>query len=312
LKFSLEESEAIAELKRFIGTERTESDRQAILELKNALQPPTKEKEEIDPVKELKSAFGKDFLKAVDTFVGEDKPTEMKVISNEKEIASFDFLGSFDKEPKASKVLSLYRNTTTRTVYIYKNGWKEFLKDGEATNNYIGGGGLGQEEVLGLIESHGGASSWNSLTDKPTTVSGYGIVDVYTKTEIDNIVDNLDVGFSGTLDATVVNVDYTTFTAISGSTAQDVFESIDRKIAGKIVLGEYKTHDMYDEGDILYVGALNASGGWYVKKIISELNGDLHISYANNYSSMTSYDYSGALDNKYTLKYVPLTGLGLG
>lgn len=31
----------------------------------------------------------------------------------------------------------------------------------------------------------GGVSSWNDLEDKPTTVSGFGITDVYTKTEVD-------------------------------------------------------------------------------------------------------------------------------
>lgn len=35
--------------------------------------------------------------------------------------------------------------------------------------------------------------SWNDLEDKPTTVSGFGITDVYTKTEVDTAISNIDV-----------------------------------------------------------------------------------------------------------------------
>lgn len=305
MKYSFEEKEAILELRKVLGSERTRSEREAISELKKALLPET-------PVDDIKSAFGSEFLKVVDSLVSEEKPKELKVVSDRIEVASFDFLGVHDKEPKNAKPLSLYRNSVTRTVYIYKDGWKEFLKDGEATNSYVGGGGLGEEEVLGLIQTHGGASSWESLTDKPTTVSGFGIVDVYTKAEVDEIVDNIDVGFSGTLDADKVNVDYSSFVTLVGTNAQTVFGSIDRQIAGKVVLGEYKTHDMFDEGDIIYVGAMNVSGGWYFKKVVTDEVGNINLTYANNYSTSTNYDYSGAVVNKYTLNYVSLNELGLG
>lgn len=41
------------------------------------------------------------------------------------------------------------------------------------------------------LEDIGGASSWNDLSDKPTTISGFGITDAYTKAEINDTLDGL-------------------------------------------------------------------------------------------------------------------------
>ena len=38
-----------------------------------------------------------------------------------------------------------------------------------------------------------GVSSFNDLSDKPTTISGYGITDAYTKTEVDSKITNIDL-----------------------------------------------------------------------------------------------------------------------
>lgn len=37
-----------------------------------------------------------------------------------------------------------------------------------------------------------GASSWEELTDKPTTLEGFGITDAYTKGEIDNMMGDVE------------------------------------------------------------------------------------------------------------------------
>ena len=38
-----------------------------------------------------------------------------------------------------------------------------------------------------------GVSSFNDLSDKPTTIAGYGITDAYTKTEVDSKITNIDL-----------------------------------------------------------------------------------------------------------------------
>ena len=39
-------------------------------------------------------------------------------------------------------------------------------------------------EVELLVAGGGGSSSWDTISNKPTTIGGYGITDAYTKTEI--------------------------------------------------------------------------------------------------------------------------------
>lgn len=46
----------------------------------------------------------------------------------------------------------------------------------------------------GNNETFNGTIAWNKITDKPTTIEGYGITDAYTIDEVDDIVDNIEVG----------------------------------------------------------------------------------------------------------------------
>jgi hypothetical protein len=50
-------------------------------------------------------------------------------------------------------------------------------------------GDLSYDSATGII-SYNGVTSFNDLTDIPTTIGGYGITDAYTKTEIDTALNN--------------------------------------------------------------------------------------------------------------------------
>lgn len=43
-------------------------------------------------------------------------------------------------------------------------------------------------------ETFTGTIAWNKITDKPITIEGYGITDAYTIDEVDDIIDNIEVG----------------------------------------------------------------------------------------------------------------------
>lgn len=43
-------------------------------------------------------------------------------------------------------------------------------------------------------ETFNGTIAWNKIIDKPTTIEGYGITDAYTIDEVDDIIDNIEVG----------------------------------------------------------------------------------------------------------------------
>lgn len=46
----------------------------------------------------------------------------------------------------------------------------------------------------GNSETFNGTIAWSKITDKPTTIEGYGITDAYTIDEVDDIIDNIEVG----------------------------------------------------------------------------------------------------------------------
>ena len=56
---------------------------------------------------------------------------------------------------------------------------------------------------------------------------------------------------------------------------------------------------------------MNTSGDWYIKKVVTDILGDISIRYTNNYASSVNYDYTSAFINKTELNYVPLSGLGV-
>ena len=61
------------------------------------------------------------------------------------------------------------------------------------------------------------AQTFASLTSKPTTVSGYGITDAYTKTEVDSSIAGVTAGY---FDFNITGDDSTVRTVTSGSTLQ--------------------------------------------------------------------------------------------
>lgn len=202
------------------------------------------------------------------------------VVSDKKDSGGTNFelnyLGVFNNPPQPKKYC-LYRNSNQGIVYFCQdNKWIEFLVDGKSDSVYVGGG-LGERDVIQLIEEHGGSGD-----------------------------------FTGTLDATKVNVDETYLVATKGATAQELFESIDKTITSKILFGEYKTMNMDEVGNTIHVGCMDVDGGWYIKKVVTDSDGDIVLTYTNNYASGTSYDYENAYNNKYSLNYVSVSELGLG
>lgn len=202
------------------------------------------------------------------------------VVSDKKDSGGtnleLNYLGVFNNPPQPKKYC-LYRNSNQGIVYFCQdNKWIEFLVDGKSDSVYVGGG-LGERDVIQLIEEHGGTGD-----------------------------------FTGTLDATKVNVDETYLVATKGATAQELFESIDKTITSKILFGEYKTMNMDEVGNTIHVGCMDVDGGWYIKKVVTDSDGDISLTYTNNYASGTSYDYETAYNNKYSLNYVSISELGLG
>ena len=94
----------------------------------------------------------------------------------------------------------------------------------------------------------GGVSSWNDLEDKPTTVSGFGITDVYTKTEVDTAISNIDV-----------NVDWLEIdnkpTTVSGFGITDVYTKteIDEHTNDTVIHVTQEDKDRWNTVDADYV-----------------------------------------------------------
>ena len=260
--YSLEEQESINELKKvFCGSDK-------VKEIKIEVDTDDSDLEE------LKSLFSdtNDIFSdgEVDIVIGETE-TESEIQTLE-----LKYLGVFNNPPPPKKYC-LYRNSNQGIVYFCQdNKWIEFLVDGKSDSVYVGGG-LGERDVIQLIEEHGGSGD-----------------------------------FTGTLDATKVNVDETYLVATKGATAQELFESIDKTITSKILFGEYKTMNMDEVGNIIHVDCMDVNGGWYIKKVVTDSDGDIVLTYTNNYASGTSYDYENAYNNKYSLNYVSVSELGLG
>ena len=60
-------------------------------------------------------------------------------------------------------------------------------------NGIICGNCYGNDDSISG-ETFTGTISWNKITNKPTTIAGYGIQDAYTINEVDHIVENIEVG----------------------------------------------------------------------------------------------------------------------
>lgn len=280
---SKEDKLYIGQLKKLFGVyslEETES----ISELRKVFLP---SKNTVDIVKEVDDISSD--LEELRKLFSEDNK---EIISDTKEVdivigdvgkldeksvsLELKYLGVYDRPPQPKKYC-LYRNSNQGIVYFCQDGkWVEFLKDGKSDSVYVGGG-LGEHDVLTLIKEHGGSGD-----------------------------------FTGTLEATKVIIDESYLVATKGSTAQELFESIDKKITSKILFGEYKTHDMEEVGDTIYVGCKNVDGEWYIKKVVTDVEGNINLKYTNNYASGVSYDYDTAYNNKYTLSYVTVSELGMG
>ena len=278
------------------------------VELKNIL---SSEEEVLESVEELKKVFFGSASR-IDDIEREtyNEPKEL-IFQEKEETYSLKFLGEKLYHPEHACRNNLYRNSQNGTVYIYTTKWEVFLKDGESNSFY--GGGLGERDVITIVKDivgnfDGNVKSSNVEIDyQYSNITGNNLNEILS--DIDSKI-NVD-SFSGTLGSTNILIDNNNLSVITGNNLQESLEKIDRKIVSNVIFGNYKTHDVVEDGDIVYVGNMNTSGDWYIKKVVTDILGDISIRYTNNYASSVNYDYTSAFINKTELNYVPLSGLGV-
>lgn len=300
MKYTEEEIDSINELKKFFNIKK--------IELKDIL---SSEEEVLESVEELRKVYFSNASKVEDvekqTY---DEPKELIFKENDNSY-SLKFIGEKIYHPENATRNELYRNSQNGTVYIYTTKWEVFLKDGESNSFY--GGGLGERDVIAIVKDiignfDGHVKSSNVEIDyQYSNLVGNNLNEILS--DIDSKIN--EDSFSGTLDSTNILIDNNNLSVITGNNLQESLEKIDRKIVSNVIFGNYKTHDVVEDGDIVYVGNMNTSGDWYIKKVVTDIIGDISIRYTNNYASTVNYDYLTAFINKTELNYVPLSGLGV-
>ena len=276
MKYTAEELASIKELKEAFKVSSSSSSMQKFESL--VIEAVSKANGDDEDLALLRSILSKEqMLEVVERADGDSKEIEIIVDDEveDEESLTFNYLGVFTSPPKKANKNELYRNSTQGVVYIYTDRWVEFLRDGKSESVHIGGG-VGADDVMQMIAEYGG--------------SGH---------------------FDGTIQSTNVIISETNFATLKGTDLQAVLTSVDNVISSKILFGEYLTRDMEESGDIIYVGFESASGGWYIKKVVSDVDGNLSLLYTNNYANGTEYNYMEAWGNKYTLNYVSISSLGV-
>lgn len=215
------------------------------------------------------------------------------------------FIGVFNVEPNSEDypINSLYKRE--KTVYINTtSGWIKFLEDGEDGANgktyALGGGGLGYNDVVKTVQT-------TQITSNNITVgSGYTNSNATYLTTLLHDFDSLLTSgggggnFTGTIDASAVNVSGT-YINTSANTVDVVIQDFDNIISRKVLLGEYKTNEMFEE-DYIYVGCASLDGKWYIKRV-EEVGDNIYLRYANISNNPTVSAYSTAINNRASLIY---------
>lgn len=194
-----------------------------------------------------------------------------------------DWIGEFENEPDSDThpIFSLYRNTSKKSTFINtRHGWSLLVKDGEngQKGSYLAGGGLGGKDIQSMIDKSLSAYS-------PGTSGGT---------------------FSGSISANDVLVNTSSFTFISGTSAQDIFSQIDKEISTKILLGQYQTNDVIElsnSTDDIYVGKSTPDGKWYIRRVRTISSEDMEIRHANISINPTFTTYVSAINNHLILDY---------
>lgn len=253
--------------------------------------------DDVDSIKELRKLSETD-LDLMNLVLDEDdleSLEELRALLLDKPVSSssMNWIGDFEYEPKSSnyELLSIYRNNPLKTVFINTtNGWKVLVKDGNKgdkgdSNKFASGGGLGSRDVITLIDQKLSAYS-------PGTSGGSS--------------------FSGTISANDVLVNTSSFTYISGTSAQDIFEQIDRKISTKLLLGEYLTNDIVELSNStsdIYVGKSTSDGRWYLRRVRTISSEEMEVRHANISNNPSVLTYESALNSYATLDYKLLNEL---
>jgi hypothetical protein len=248
------------------------------------------ELDDIESIKELRKLTYSD-INLMSLVLDEDdlqSLDELRNLLNTPTVSSnsINWIGDFEYEPKSSnfELLSIYRNNPLKTVFINtQNGWKVLVKDGQKgdkgdANKFVSGGGLGLKDVVTLIDQK--LSAYSPGTSGST--------------------------FDGSISANNVLVNTTTFSTLSGTSAQDLFEQIDHKIASKILLGLYQTNDIIETNnatDDVYIGKSKSSGEWYFRRVSTVSEELIEIRHANISNNPSFLTYESALNSYSSLDY---------
>lgn len=211
---------------------------------------------------------------------------ELRGLFEDSNPDKISWIGDFEYELDSNEHpnLSIYRLNTKGSVYINtESGWKLLVKDGYngkdgKQQGYLSGGGLGERDVKTLISQALSAYS-------PGTSGG---------------------SFTGTISANDVLVNTSSFTYISGTSAQDIFEQIDRKISTKLLLGEYLTNDIVELSNStsdIYVGKSTSDGRWYLRRVRTISSEEMEVRHANISNNPSVLTYESALNSYATLDY---------
>jgi hypothetical protein len=224
------------------------------------------------------------------------------ITEEEQKQFGFEFIGHHTKAPDHTlyNLNTTYRNTYDRTVYIKtKNGWEVFLKDGSDGKQSPSGGGLGFADVSKLIDqklsgfvTSGGTSGLNS-------------------SQVQQMIDNSLNNYTPVITSDSIEISGT-FLNISGTNLTQMMHSVDNKLNNINYLENYKTKDyetLDGSPEIMYVGKLNQFNYWYVRKIITDVNGVITQYHSNISNNPTHLTYDDAWANRASLIYGNLEDL---
>lgn len=246
--------------------------------------------DDLESIQELKSLSFTD--KGLRSLLFEDDDLEAleelkNLLTKEEPSSTVSWVGDFEYQINSNEypLLSIFRNNSTKTVYINtSHGWSTLVKDGEkgakgdSPRSYAMGGGLGERDVLSLIDQK--LSAYSPGTSGDT--------------------------FTGTISANNVLVDSSSFTLLSGTSASDIFEQIDIKIATKVLLGQYQTNDVIEVGnatDDVYVGKSDPTGKWYIRRVRTISDEEMEVRHANISNNNSHASYADAINNFIGLNY---------
>lgn len=159
-------------------------------------------------------------------------------------------------------------------------------------------------------------TGWVNLLENKdvTNHSGVGVsvneLNQYLDKRFADLMKNLPTGdgstFTGTIDASAVNVNTSSMINISGSDLQDALVQIDSVLNTNFAFIGFSTSDVWESDTnidgFIYVGYLKTDGSWYIKRV-EDTGTEVQIRYASVYNNPTILTYHDAVVNREVLTY---------